>query len=45
MSRTGGSAGAPLVMAGVLGALNPVGYLERWLQVKLTEMTPLKAQL
>jgi hypothetical protein len=30
MSRTGGSVGASLVMAGVLGALPPVGYLERW---------------
>ena len=28
MSRTGGT-GALLVMAGVLGALPPVGYLER----------------
>ena len=30
MSRTGGSAAGPLVRAGVLGALPPVGYLERW---------------
>ena len=30
MSRTGGSAGASLVMAKVLGALPPVGYLDRW---------------
>ena len=29
MSRTGGSAGVSLVKAGVLGALPPVGYLER----------------
>ena len=30
MSRPGGSAGAPLVVAGVIGALPPVGYLERY---------------
>jgi hypothetical protein len=29
MSRTGGSAGASLVMSGVVGALPPVGYLDR----------------
>jgi hypothetical protein len=29
MSRTGGSAGASLVKAGVIAALPPVGYLER----------------
>jgi len=29
MSRTGGSASAPLVKANVIGALPPVGYLER----------------
>ena len=30
MSPTGGSAAGPQVKAGVIGALPPVGYLERW---------------
>ena len=30
MSRTGGSATGPLMMANVIAALPPVGYLERW---------------
>jgi hypothetical protein len=36
MSRTGGSATGPLVNASAIGALPPVGYLERWAEMSNT---------